>query len=80
MSQCKEMVWHHIGYQFTTQCSRKATRDGYCGHHHPDAEARREKRAREKFRKEQIEVAGRKEDAIREWCKAEGYRLEREGE
>lgn len=40
--RCKEGVWHQSGnWGRTYQCGKKATKDGYCGTHHPDAVAKR---------------------------------------
>lgn len=36
--RCKEYVARYFGgWPEFNQCSRRATRDGYCGQHHPDA-------------------------------------------
>lgn len=49
---CKQDVtdstgWHHY------QCGRKASRDGYCGQHHPDAVKERAKKRWDKYDVEQ---------------------------
>ncbi len=86
MTDCKEMCWTQSGgMHYTVQCSRKATRDGYCGHHHPEKEKQRAHRARIKFSKMIIEWGlirnsknqerAHKENNIREWCKENGYKL-----
>jgi hypothetical protein len=37
-ANCKENVWHASGnWGHSSQCSRKAKRDGYCTQHHPDS-------------------------------------------
>lgn len=38
-NRCRAGVWS--GYR-DYQCSKKPTRDGYCGTHHPDAQKRRD--------------------------------------
>ena len=37
--QCKALVSRDTWHEYP--CSRKAVRDGWCGQHHPDAEAAR---------------------------------------
>lgn len=43
---CKERVWRTWNY---SSCNRKATRDGYCGIHHPDHVEKRKEKQREKW-------------------------------
>ncbi len=49
---CKQVLWK--GFH-TYQCSQKATRDGFCGIHHPDAVAKRD--AKQKARWEETRRA-----------------------
>lgn len=44
----KKETWN--GYNYS-QCSRKATKDGYCWQHHPDKVAERERLSEEKFQR-----------------------------
>lgn len=46
--RCAAAVW--AGYS-PHQCLRKAKKDGWCGQHHPDAEASRLERVMERYRK-----------------------------
>lgn len=38
------------------QCSRKATRDGFCKQHHPDSVAARDKKSQEKAKEDWAEI------------------------
>lgn len=48
---CKGVVWRAsgqvAGWGRHSPCYKKATKDGYCGTHHPDAVAKREARLEE---------------------------------
>ena len=47
---CKGKSYHdRIGW---VECSNRAVRDGYCGTHHPDAAARRDKKRAERYAEE----------------------------
>ena len=75
MTQCKERCWKNIGYQFTVQCSRKATRDGYCGHHHPEGIKKKNMKARAKHEESELERKAEKEHRVRRWCAENNYKL-----
>jgi len=45
--KCRESVWR--GYH-TTRCHFNATKDGYCGIHHPDAVAARKEKSHERYK------------------------------
>lgn len=67
---CRARMWRRFR---ELPCSRRATRDGYCGQHHPDAEAAREAKSRAKWDAQQAaRVAAETRDRNR--VKAEGLR------
>ena len=51
-AQCKARVFDRSGWARAHNCSNKATRDGFCGIHHPDAQAKRDQKSREKFERD----------------------------
>lgn len=51
-ARCKAMVYH-AGAWREFQCEKKATRDGYCGIHHPDAKAARKAKSDAKWKERQ---------------------------
>ncbi len=50
MGDCKERV-HDVHGASLHQCTRKATRDGYCYQHHPDAVEKRRKESDRAYHK-----------------------------
>ena len=65
---CKTRV-HHAGRSVTFhQCRLKAVRDGYCGIHHPEAQAARRKKAEQRYadrlRRDPLQVALRRVRAL----------------
>lgn len=49
---CNASVFDRTGWARSHRCSNKATRDGFCGIHHPDAQAKRDQKSREKFERD----------------------------
>ncbi len=49
--RCKETVWDGSTWRHR-KCLHDATRDGYCGQHHPDAVKRRRGKAEARYQKE----------------------------
>jgi hypothetical protein len=47
-THCKAATWTRGGW-YSIRCSRKATKDGYCWQHHPDAVEKRRKENRQKM-------------------------------
>ncbi|KKK75809.1 hypothetical protein LCGC14_2870010, partial [marine sediment metagenome] len=54
VKRCKKMIWRKERWG-RTACNNNATRDGYCGIHHPDAVKRRQEKsdARDKKRSDE---------------------------
>ncbi len=75
MIKCKERFWVYIGTQFTVQCSRKATIEGYCKWHHPESIKKRKKKQQQKWKWDRIEQEAMRENRIREWAKENGFKL-----
>lgn len=48
--RCKAGVWSNERWSTYAQCSRKATLDGWCSQHHPEAKAAREAAADAKYK------------------------------
>ena len=46
--RCKQTIYKGT-WARASQCSRKATKDGYCKQHHPDAVAKRNKEVEERY-------------------------------
>lgn len=51
--RCKKDIWDRVIWRHR-QCLKNATKDGYCGVHHPDAV--RQRKEREKTRQKAIDV------------------------
>jgi hypothetical protein len=60
---CKKGIMK--GWHFGA-CSRKATKDGYCWQHHPDAIAERERKATEAFKAKMENSPWRRLERMRE--------------
>lgn len=56
IEKCKVMVPDRQAWHRECRCTRKATKDGYCKQHHPDAKAERDRISREKY-----EIASRRQ-------------------
>lgn len=50
--KCKARVWPRGEYH-SVGCSKDATRDGFCGIHHPDAKKRRDEKWRAEYERKQ---------------------------
>lgn len=72
--QCKAGVYRRISSNWgdTRQCDRKAKRDGWCGTHHPDAEATRRARSNARYDAQMREIrnARRRQQAVAEVIEA----------
>lgn len=55
---CKQRRW---GVWNEVSCGKRATRDGYCGTHHPDAKARRDAKRAERWQAENALLAKQRE-------------------
>ena len=70
--RCKGEFYGDGRWPRKLRCSKRATRDGFCGTHHPDAVARREKERTERYVEKQNafqrEWDGRKEQRRRAEC------------
>lgn len=49
-TKCKEKVWGESAWH-SHQCTRNATKDGFCKQHHPDIVAERHRKADEAYEK-----------------------------
>lgn len=48
-NRCKAGVWSSEWWSYHAQCNRKASTDGWCKQHHPDAQAIRDAAATAKY-------------------------------
>jgi hypothetical protein len=51
-ARCKAGVWSNERWSRYAQCARKASEDGWCKQHHPEAEARRNQASNERYQRE----------------------------
>jgi hypothetical protein len=64
---CKKMIWGDFREH---RCRNNAKTDGFCGTHHPDAQARRDKKREDKYQKDKENSIYAKYSKLREAAQA----------
>ena len=74
---CQERVWRDFRHY---QCSRRISKDQWCGQHHPDAIAARRKKGKERYEKARREEIARLTSYADEALRSENAQLIKEVE